>query len=526
MILISRSLLFICFTLWGLAPGTSWAKPQAVVPNVPILLVAAPERELLLKRSTADLVSISGFDRQDVRRFFMLATGPEAADVRYNFGSSFFGELGDNRLRLVNAPYSTLQTHEERASLYKRQSETVWQCVRYVVQDTGPRGIIPAPAQKGCTITRLDSETVVASGGLCFFEIGLESSFRVSYELNSDCVKQEYLEKNSIAPTDFFVFSGYYVASDASGTSLNLDAISQSRLHLSIEPWKNTIPLSADFGRDHPRWPAAYGHALHAGPVKLFNNSDGKQLLEVPLLANNRCPETCNHGSCASVCNFSAAVGGHSQIARILPNGKLETLDSWFSGNMIPAMWEGILPAQHVLSMPYVKTGERYRITTDLTYTDAYFRLFKEGFKTFRIQLEDFAAGMDTAGTISSLPILSPLSPVDGIPGTFPTLPKLPGFGRLLQTLSPLDALQKLLLIPEWPPYYEKSCHEGSCVKASSKDSQLSLEVEFTVLESMPGQQAMLGDFVVRRKTKHGKSYDTPVDKLPDTEFVPDDTPF
>ena len=331
-----RSASLVGVALLGLNAASAAAKPQAVVHNEPILLVAAPERNLLLKKSTSDLVSISGFDRQDVRRFFMLATGPEAADARYNFGSSFFGELGDNRLRIIDAPYSNLQTQEERAANYKKQSETLWQCVRYVVQDTGPRGILPAPDQKGCKISRLDSETVVASGGLCFFEIGLGSSFRVSYELNQDCVKQEYLERNSVAPTDFFVFSGYYVASDATGTSLNLDAISQSRLHLNIEPWKNTIPLSADFGRDHPRWPAAFGHDLHVGPLKLFNNSDGKQLLEVPLLANNRCPETCTNGSCASMCNFSAAVGGQSQLARVLPNGKLQSLDSWFSGGSSP----------------------------------------------------------------------------------------------------------------------------------------------------------------------------------------------
>jgi hypothetical protein len=89
-----------------------------------------------------------------------------------------------------------------------------------------------------------------------------------------------------------------------------------------------------------------------------------------------------------------------------------------------------------------------------------------------------------------------------------------------------LDALQKLLLIPDWPPYYEKSCQESNCAKASSKESQLCLEVKFTVLESLPGQQAVLGNFVIRRKSKLGKSYDLPVEKLPDTEFKPDDTPF
>ena len=268
----------------GFGAVNATAKPQAIAPKEPILLVAAPERQLLLRKTTADLVLISNFEREDVRRFFMLATGPESADVRFNFGSSFLGELGDNRLRITNAPYANLQTYEERAAIYKKQSETLWQCVRYVVKDSGPRGIRAPQNQIGCHFSQPDSETIVASGGLCFFEIGLGSSFSVSYELNPSCAQREFLESRSINPTDFFVFSGYYVAEDASGTSMNINPISQSRLHLSVEPWGNALPLSADFGSNYPRWPAAFGYDIHAGPVKLFNNPDGQQLLELPLL--------------------------------------------------------------------------------------------------------------------------------------------------------------------------------------------------------------------------------------------------
>ncbi len=524
--LIRRTLNLFGFTFLGLQAATVAAKPQATVPKTPILLVVAPERDLLLRKGASDLVSINGFERQDIRRFFMLATGPEIADLRYNFGSSFFGDLGDNRLRIIDAPYTNLQTAEERSVNYKKQSETLWQCVRYVVQDTGPQGIKPAPNQKGCSVSRMDSETVTAHGGLCYFEIGLESNFRVSYELNKDCVQKKYLEDNQIDPGDFFVFSGYYTAGDASGSSLDLNPISQSRLHLSVEPWNRTLPLSADFGRDYPRWPSAIHQDLHIGALKVFNSSDGKQLLEVPLLANNRCPATCVNGSCASLCNFSGAIGGQSQIAQILPNGKLQTLDSWFSGNLVPAQWEGMLPAQHVVDFAMIKKGGRYRITTDLTYTEAYFRLFRDGFQSFKLQLEDFAGGMDQTGTIQSLPTLSPLNQVDGIPGAFPTLAQFPGYGRLLPTLTPLEALQKLLLIPDWPPYYESSCFAGTCSKAPSKDSQISLEVDFSVLESEPGQQAVLGNFVVRRKSKLGATYDRSVERLPDIDVLPDDLPF
>ncbi len=519
--IIERGLFFLSFAFVGLCSVQAAAKPQATTPKEPILLVVAPERQLLLRRTTADVISLSKFEREHVRRFFMLATGPESADVRYNFGSSFFGELGDNQLRITNAPYSNLQTYEDRAAVYKKQSETLWQCVRYVVKDLGPRGIRLPKDQKGCRFSQPDSETVVASSGLCFFEIDLGSTFTVSYELNPNCLQRDFLEQHKISPTDFFVFSGYYIAEDASGSSMNIDPIAQSRLHLSVEPWNKTIPLSADFGPDFPRWSASFGYDVHAGPIKLFNNSDGQQLLEVPLLTNNRCPDTCVNNACASICNFSVALGTQSQIARITPSGKLQTLDSWFTGATIPAQWEGFLPAQRTFPTPLLKAGERYRISMDLSYPDAYFRLFRDGFKEFALQVDAYAAGSDITGTFQPLPTLSPLRSLDGKLANFPTLTELPRWGSFVRSLSPLEAMKRLLTLGDWPPYYEKACLAGKCGAASTKETALTLQVDFTVFDSQDGQPATLGNFVVRRYSKLGTSYETSVEKLPDVEFVP-----
>lgn len=515
-------LLIVISLLTSSLPQSAFAAPSARVPRDPVLLVTSPSRNLVIQKSSQDATLVEGFSRNEIRKFLMLAHGPESTNLRYQVGSSFLGQMGDNRLRFTNAPFSDPLTYEQQNAYYGKQSQTLWKCVRYRVVDAGMRGLRFPARQVGCTIERVDTNTAVASGGLCYFGIDFESSFTVAYEMNPQCIHREYLEREQISPTDFFVFAGYYIAGDATGSSMDLTPLDAGRVHLSIEPWKENIALSAEMGDSEPLWPAEVGFDAHLGEIKLMTNSQGMPSIETPLLIRNRCEAICRDSTCPSRCNFSAAVGAFMQVEELGHTTPM-LLDAWYAGGVAPPNWEGFMPTQRAFTYPLFRVGGRYRVSADLSYPDTYYRIFRENFSQILIDLASYNDSLDSVG-LGTLPTLTPIKPLSNAGTVLPVIPALSGLGQggggMNSLWGPLEALNNMISYSNWPPYYEKYCAGSKCVPVLDGTAKLKLTVEFTIVGFSSDNSAILTDFVVTRDSNIFGSYARRVGALPSAAYV------
>jgi|GEM_PF-637041 len=481
---------------------------RANIPKEPFVFVFAPERTTGIDKVPQDSITVGDFARAEVRKFLMIAGGPEVIDHNFKSSTAFLGKIGDDQCRLLDAPFTSVQPFSERAALFVERNTQTEACLMMRVRDNG--GALRVPdSQPNCRITRLDENTVLAKGGLCFFQIGLTSVFSVEYITNPDCRNPAFVRTQGLPPSDFTSYSGYYIAGDASGSSFDLTPLGAASVRLVLEPSPSLLPLTQDVGPTQARWPSEIHTNVHMGEVSARNLENGNAIIDARLLVDNTCKRTCAAGQCSSPCDFQAAIGMQMTLADITSSRDV-FLAYWVAGAAVPAQWQGFLPAQGTAkSMRFVK-GNRYKIDGDVSFPDQYYRLFKQGFEQLLVDLEDFDNLVKTGafgGTLPTLSLLNPLGTKKQLP-PFPALPALLPSGGSGTVSDPLSTLARLIAFEDWPPYYERFCAgKGACKSLRDASSSTRVGVTFTVKDIKASGDVVIGDVAITRTSNLFPSY-------------------
>jgi hypothetical protein len=495
----NRYYMAIFLALVTLCSATSFAA-RVEVPKEPFNLTTAPGRGLKIRNVPTEALIVNGFKRGEVRKHLMLAHGPEFINAKFQTVSSFLGTLGNDYCEVKNSPIKNPQTFEQKADYYKMQSDVLRKCLRYQVTELGPRPIRYQRKQPDCKIEQV-------------------------HELNPKCGDAEYLSWNKIEPMDYFIFSGLYIAGDASGHSMDLSPLDAARIRLTVEPWGNPFPMSIPYPYA-TSWPVKLSSDYHMGNIKIFNSNNDNEapVVDASLLVSNNCEKDCNRGNCASVCDFTTVTGAEMKLYE-LPKGKdPQFIDLWYAGGIVPAKWEGLLPTSRQLQYNAFVPGRRYRLEADLSYPDMYYRLFKKGFEQLLVDLSSFKAGYSLNGGSRDLPVLTPISAIKPSKMRIPVLKPYTGLGSgggLASIWTSLDTMNAHFHMVGWPPYYEEFSWDNITRKILDGSNTTKVSVEFTIDSMNRGEEVVLSDITVTRKSNVLRNYRHRQQKLPRVECTP-----
>lgn len=509
----SMSVRFFVFSALSSMSLVAWADLKSSIPASLHLHISPAGGWSGSVASVAPTASFSGFPQADLGRYFTITTGPEFINIVSGRSASFTGQLAPDRCRVADAPLPLVQRDwDAKINLYQKQTRQLHSCVQIRIHD--PSGVRPAVDQEACQVSLVNDREAVVSGGVCFFQISPVSNFQLTYELNPECSDPARFAALQLEPLDISAFAGFYVSGDASGRSPNLKPLGTTNLRFSIEASEPTVHMSTDMGPGVPRWPVVVEPDVHIGTFEIFRADEASRaVLTSSLFAQNLCddPERVE-------CNFGFPLGSQFNLKEIRSDGRTALLEQWYSGGLVPAYWQGFLPATRELSFSAFKAGRRYRLEADLTYFSMYYRLFKENLKNYLISLGLLKIDPDQPlmplQPIATIPGLKGLSPAAQLPNLQPLTP-----GGVTDMSVELNNLRRMVTDINWPPFYEKVCGPNGCAQALNGQARLKVGVDFTI-DGFEGGKAKTSDLRIWRQSAFLPEYDqsTPSMMRPDCE--------
>lgn len=427
--------------------------------------------------STANVpptAQFGAFSQDEHGKFLTVATGPEFINLISGRSASFIGQLSPERCTIAGAPFQFGQVDwDSKSTLYKEQTRQLHACLQMRVED--PSGVKPAGNQQACRMEILSEKAVLASGGVCYFQITPISNFTIRYELKPECQDPSRYADLQLGAFDIGAFSGFYISGDSSGQSLQLKPLGSTALRLTIEPLSASVSMSTDMGKGSPRWPVVVHPDAHIAQFEIFKREeDSRSLINTNIFAESACRDEQNEA-----CYFGYPLGAQFSLREVQPSGRTLLVEQWYSGGSVPAFWQGFIPASRELTFTAFRKGYRYRLEADFTYLSIYHRLFKEGFRNFLVSLGLWS--------IDHTQPLVPLRPVAVTPAlqAFKSNPPVPDLqpltaGGINDISLELNRMRSLLSDVTWPPFYEKMCGTEGCVRALEGQAQLLAGVEFT----------------------------------------------
>jgi hypothetical protein len=454
-----------------------------------INLLASQQQKTTTIYGSTEPTSIFNFKPMHAQSYFMIGMAPELITPDYYTTASYNGYFLETKCALGNSAFPWQQRdYLTRLQKYQQRTNQMSSCMHAVVNDFSPRGLSIPAQQPNCKIMRLNETTAIASGGYCFFGISPQSSFSVSFELNSQCANSEFMRSNSFVSSDIFNHIGFYIAGDTTGSSLDLEMLGNTRVRTTFEPSGKLLPISANFSDGEPQWPTLVSTDIHWASLRVLLPAVGSTqgtVLDSSLFISNICQATCNNGVCESPCDFTTAIGAEMQLHELRPNGTRQFLGFWYAGGAAAAQWEGTIPSSYLLQYGSLKIGKRYRISANLSYPHLYFNLLGSKFQQQLIDLSGFSADSFSSGR--TLPTLSSMNTPRKTTGSLPTMgstPTLTADSNLQAPFEgPLTTLKNMIQTVDWPPYYEFLCGTNTaCQRIGSAAAQIKLSVEFDLV--------------------------------------------
>ena len=456
------------------ASSLAWADYKSSIPAA-IQLHVSPQGGWSGSTSTVPpTANFSGFSQSDSGRWFTITSGPEFINLLGGRSASFIGQLVPDKCTVANSPLPIVQNDWDfKQSLYQKQTRQLQACVQVRVHD--PSGVTPAPDQQECQIERVDEREVVASGGVCFFQISPLSNFELKYEIKPQCADSSQFAAVGLEPLDIFAFAGFYVSGDATGRSPTLKPLGSTALRMTIEASDSVVRMSTNMGQGTPRWPVVAHPDVHMGEFEIYQRDDASPaVLTTRLFARNACMEQDK-----TECNFGFPMGMQFNLGEVRADGKIQLIDQWYTGGVVPPFWQGFMPANRELANAAFRKGQRYRLEADLTWMSMYYKLFRDGFTNFLVSL-----GLWKIDPNQPLVPLRPVATIPGLKGILPQQP-LPNFSPLVpgganDMSVELNRLRGLVVDLSWPPLYEQLCSEDACVRALDGQARLKVGIDFT----------------------------------------------
>lgn len=436
-------------------------------------------------------VNIAGCGNEVIGKYLAVTLGPSVngLDPTKVSGFEFSEELQNDYQDIENNPFGSRDSYQERLKFFLKQRAFVQTCVLTQIHDNGRSPLFQPPKQIGCQVKSIDPKTAVYTGSVCFFRFNRDSSFDISYYFNPDCTKREFLKANHLDPMDVRAGLSFSIADTADGAPRSVTPIATREVRVALEPEDGLLSLSENYGQSALRWPDVVAYDAHMGSLSIDQIGSGstvQQHLYMSMLVNNKCAQTCNQDFCTSACDRPVPVGASVNLYELKANGKRDYVDGWYTAGIANGRWQGFVPAApRVYNYAFFQPGKTFRLEADMNYLDDYFRLGKEGFAHFLLELPDRFPGVIGR---DPLPRLNPFPSFTSRVPHYPTLDPMshelePRYDPMQQFWNHLRAIALFFGESDWPPYVKQYCTSQfeKCLNLFEGKLDLRFWAQFTV---------------------------------------------
>lgn len=441
-------------------------------------------------------INVAGCGAWANNQWLTIKTGPQVVGINSQLGYEIRDTFLDDYSVIKNAPFER-SSYEDRLAFFLEERKFTQTCVLVEIEEKGPAPLTQPPKQIGCTVEKINSQKAQFTGPICYFKNTPASSFKISYFFNPKCSDKKFLVENKINPHDVRAVSGLLMSANASGDA-DVEDITERQIRLTLEPSPTLLPLASNFGQDTIKWANEVAYDVHMGRVTLSEKNvyDDRvkkfrfdsQMLDMSFLVNNQCKQqVCEDGLCTSLCDRVVPVGASIKVTRKpVGSNRTEFVDQWYSGFVALGRWQGFTPAAiRTYQHKAYKPGMVYRIESDLSFIDNYYRLGVDGFKSFILELPS-----QFPGIVGRDP-LPGLNPFPAFVFRIPPFPNLPGIpGDIDPKYDPMQAFWEQLSAnaaffgqTDWPPYLARYCDQdtGTCQKLYNGQAKNSFWMEFEI---------------------------------------------
>ena len=432
-------------------------------------------------------------------KYLMIALGPEVIEFEDNVrGLNFNGNFGAKKCELTDNPFSRPATHETRENKFNEEWKLIKSCIDVIVEDEGPRPLEAPEKQVGCELRKLSKNKASFNGGFCFFKPNFGSTYKVRLQAKSECTSKAAIAKLSLKTYELLAGINFYTSGDASGSSVNLTALSNTKIKLTINPLKNILSSSEDYGLNYPTWPEIWSMPdVHFSRMKLNKTGNDRIEIEMPMLVDNNCSARCSDGVCQSACDYSQPIVGEFSLYELI-KGKVELITSWHDGGIAPGKFQGIIKGlKNEVPQSYFESGKTFRIEAVFIDPKYDYEIFK---KRIRSILNNFRQRIGSIGN-SGIPGIQPIPPINDS-RSLPSLGKIPDlvFDRSINEIDrQVELLRSYLSYRLWPPFYTNLCHEDRCVPTN--DGFMSLSVDFKIKDNISENELTYEVINISRKS-------------------------
>ena len=446
-------------------------------------------------------------------KYIMVALGIENNVLSNQIGAySFNDELstfGDS-CSLINNPLDYQEPTERHEKLFEKR-EFFNKCLTVQITDFASGPIAYPEEQPGCEVTRVSEKSINMKGAFCFVQPRQDSSFSIHVEVDNACKTKEFLKKHNLTLQDINAVVNTYKAGDASGRSADLTAVTTTNVRLSVNPLKEILEVSDNYGVNRPVWPSEWsGGQVDFANLSIAGRSDLNDTISTSLVVDNRCKRKCVNGLCSSKCDYAQPVIAQYELYE-QHNGKFEYLKTWYDGGVASAQWQGMLfGIGHDFSKGVLTVGKKYRLEVIIDEPDFSFHQFDGRFsERIRLRNNHIHDINRNGGYINEIPLIDTIHNGELVP----VLAEISGIhfdsqglGMLLQT--GVRSFQAYLNNSFWPPFYSKVCNPitGQCRKLGDAKVQMTIEFELGPMDMDEGKYELINP-MISKKSNIGPSY-------------------
>ena len=279
--------------------------------------------------------------------------------------TEYTDDLGEEQCSIANSPFPN-QTEEDRKKGFLKKERFINTCVERRVKHFGSFPLSARAEQEGCKLKNISKQEAIIEGNVCFFNIFPDSEFLFSHKIKEECTDLSYLAKNDLHPMEVNAFATVNIVGDQSGTTTDFILLDSRIVRFQIDPSKDQMPVSDDWGIDVPQYPSVFflkGLDL-AQPQITQIDGDDSSTLTLPYVVSNLCERKCNDKGCEpTICDYSQPLVGEVEINKFKKNGRETYLHSWHGGGVTPANWQGFVSSEtRSLDKVIFEEGGRYSI--------------------------------------------------------------------------------------------------------------------------------------------------------------------
>jgi len=515
-----RTFIFITFLLLIAIDSSQACSP---IQNNDFELVSSYQFEKQSKSGGTDVLISGCRDNKD--KFFIVNTKATYTNLKYIRISTDSGEVIKDGCYIKNTPFEYSKPADFNFNeIFKMQNDIIHDCLQVTVKDE--RGIIDivkdndvknTENKEKCIYENINESTVNVWGSHCVFKIAESSRFKVNYSITPACTRKEFLKaKFPNAPGDYHAEVSFNMADDLTPGTTNFELLGKSYGRLSILPDSSIMPVSTYFGSETARWPLIYSSDVSFGQVsmrKTFNPKLQKDYfdLRLPFVVNNNCEKMCSDGMCSSPCDFKTPIVASITLKKRKANESIfKFIDWWYQGNIVPGNYLGMLSLARSVYSTTAEINDEFYVKAEFSSPSiSYMQLNKlakrASMRISKLKINKGSVGKVGLGTLGDL--TGQILPIN-------TLPELSlgdgtkSFDTILSMLRRVLGTNK-----NWPPYYDKVCKYGHCVK--SKEKFITLELKFKVARVSPSGRVLIREIVSKKSSPIFGSSVNSVTELP-----------